>query len=150
SLGYLNIVVRIPAENLSRVAAQPDVVSIQPYFERRKFDERQDQIVAGNLSGSGPSGPGYLAWLSSTGFTQAQFTASGFAVDISDSGVDNGSTLPGHFGLYALGDTNQPSRIAYTRLLGTPNTGSTIQGCDGHGTLNTHIIGGYNNESNGF
>jgi PKD repeat protein len=150
ALGYLNIVVKVAPENLAQIAAQQDVVSIQPYFERRKFDERQDQIVAGNLAGASPSGPGYLGWLSSIGFTQAQFAASSFAVDISDSGVDNGTSSPGHFGLYPGGDTNLASRIIYGRLLGTPNMGSTIQGCDGHGTLNAHIIGGYNNESNGF
>jgi len=25
----------------------------------------------------------------------------------------------------------------------TPNPGSTLSGCDGHGTLNSHIVGGY-------
>jgi len=39
------------------------------------------KIVAGNITGSGPTAPGYLAWLASKGFTQAQFTLSGFAVD---------------------------------------------------------------------
>ena len=28
-------------------------------------------------------------------------------------------------------------------MLGTPSSGSTTQGCDGHGTLNAHIIGGW-------
>ena len=28
--------------------------------------------VAGQLTGNGPSAPGYLAWLTSTGFTQQQ------------------------------------------------------------------------------
>jgi len=54
--------------------------------------------VAGNLSGTGPGGPGYLAWLESKGFTQAQFEASGFAVDLSDSGIDDGTTTANHFG----------------------------------------------------
>ena len=47
---------------------------------------RQDQIVAGNLNGTGnyPTNPGYLAWLYSMGFTQDQFTASGFVVDVTD------------------------------------------------------------------
>jgi hypothetical protein len=31
----------------------------------------------------------------------------------------------------------------YARLEGTANSGSTLQGCDGHGNLNAHIIGGY-------
>jgi uncharacterized repeat protein (TIGR01451 family) len=107
-------------------------------------------IISGNLSGPVPSGPGYLAWLASKGFTQAQFTNSGFGVDVSDSGVDNGTTTPGHFGLYLGGNTANPSRVMYNRLEGTPNSGSTIQGCDGHGNLNTHIIGGFNDQPMGF
>jgi len=98
--------------------------------------------VAGNLNGNSPTGPGeYLAWLAGKGFTQAQFTASGFAVDISDSGIDGGTTAPGHFGLYVLGATTNASRVIYNRLEGTPNNpGSTIQGCDGHGNINAHIV----------
>ena len=48
-----------------------------------------------------------------------------------------------HFGLYTAGDFGQPARVVYNRLVGTPNSGSTIQGCDGHGTLNSHIVAGY-------
>src|SRR5204863_1972986 len=121
-----------------------------PYFEPRKYDERQDQIIAGNLSGTSPSGPGYLTWLASKGFSQSQFDASGFAVDVSDSGIDNGTTAPGHFGLYKLGDLSQSTRVIYNRLEGHANTGSTLQGCDGHGTINSHIIGGYSDLSGGF
>lgn len=149
-LNYLNVVVALPADQLSAIAVQPEVISIQPYFVPQKRDERQDMIISGNLSGSVPSGPGYLAWLASKGFTQTQFTASGFGVDVSDSGIDNGTTTPGHFGLYLGGNTANPSRVMYNRLEGTPNGGSTIEGCDGHGTLNTHIIGGYNNQPLGF
>ena len=36
-----------------------------------------------------------------------------------DSGVDNGTTTPNHFGLYTLGDTAQASRVVYSRLEGT-------------------------------
>src|SRR5258707_11118669 len=72
-LNYLNVIVRLPPERLAEIAAQPEAISIQPYVERKKLDERQDQIMAANLSGSPPSGPGYLAWRASKGFTQAQF-----------------------------------------------------------------------------
>jgi hypothetical protein len=146
-LHYVNVFVRLHPEDLPTLAAQPDVVSIQPYGEPRKLDERQDQIVAGNLTGNAPTGPGYLAWLAGKGFTQAQFDESGFVVDMSDSGIDDGTTTPGHFALYELGDTNNPSRVVYNRLEGTPNPGSTIQGCDGHGTLNTHIVCAYNDQA---
>jgi len=146
----LNVIVRLPPERLAEIASQPEVISIHPYVERKKLDERQDQIMAANLSGSSPSGPGYLAWLASKGFTQAQFASSGLVVDVTDSGIDNGTTLPGHFGLYSGGATNQPSRVIYSRLEGTANSGSTRQGCDGHGNLNTHIIAGFNDLANGF
>jgi hypothetical protein len=151
-LQYVNVFVRLRAQDLGAVASQPDVISIQPYHEPRKLDERQDQIVAGNLNGNSPTGPGeYLAWLAGKGFTQAQFTASGFAVDISDSGIDGGTTAPGHFGLYVLGATTNASRVIYNRLEGTPNNpGSTIQGCDGHGNINAHIVCGYDSQPAGF
>ncbi|HTS17437.1 MAG TPA: S8 family serine peptidase [Verrucomicrobiae bacterium] len=149
-LHYVNVFVRLRPEDLTTLAAQPDVVSIQPYGEPRKFDERQDQIVAGNLTGNVPTGPGYLAWLTNLGFTQTQFDESGFVVDISDSGIDNGTTSPGHFALYELGDTNNPSRVAYNRLEGTPDRQSTIAGCDGHGNLNAHIVCAYDDQPAGF
>jgi hypothetical protein len=142
-LNYLNVVVSLSTNDVPVVAARPDVISIQPYVSRRKFCERQDQIIAGNLSGNSPSGPGYLAWLASKGFTQAQFSASGFIVDVSDSGIDDGNTSPNHFGLHVTGNLANASRVAYNRLEGTPNAGSTLIGCDGHGNLNSHIIGGY-------
>ncbi|MEI6198240.1 MAG: S8 family serine peptidase, partial [Verrucomicrobiota bacterium] len=147
ALGYRNIFVQLPPEKLAELATNADVVSIQPYFPRKKFCERQAQIMAGNLTGNVPSGPGYLAWLTGKGFTQAQFDASGFVVDVTDSGVDNGTTSPNHFGLHLGGTNSLSSRVAYARLEGTANTGSTLQGCDGHGNLNAHIIAGYDNLS---
>jgi len=142
-LHYVDVVVRVAPADLPQIAARPDVVSIQPYGTPRKLCERQDQIVAGNLSGSSLSGPGYLNWLESRGFTQTDFSTSGFSVDISDSGVDNGTTSPNHFGLYVAGETTNASRVIYNRLEGIPNAGSTIEGCDGHGNINAHIVGGY-------
>ncbi len=143
-LGCLNVVVRLDPAQLSRLAAQPDVISILPWAGRRHCDERQAQIIAGNLAGALPAGPGYLAWLAAQGFTQSQFTASGFAVDVTDSGLDNGTPQPNHFGLFTLGAVTNASRVLYNYLAGTPSlVGSTLAGCDGHGTLNAHLIGGY-------
>jgi hypothetical protein len=144
---YHDLVVALPAAQVDAIAAQPDVISIRPYNEPKKRDERQDQIVAGNLAGTVPSGPGYLDWLASKGFTQAQFNASGFVVDVADAGIDNGSTTPGHFGLYPFGDSTQTSRVAYVHAEGTFHHGGTLAGCDGHGTLNAHIIGNYDDFS---
>ncbi len=147
---YRNLVVRMDPAEVETVAARPDVISIVPYVLPKKLDERQGMIVAGQLTGNGPTGPGYLAWLTAKGFTQQQFVDSGLVVDVCDSGLDNGSTNANHFGLYTAGNTALASRVSYARLEGTPNSGSTIQGCDGHGTLNAHIIGGYNDLSSGF
>jgi len=144
-LQYRNFIVRLPPERLPDIAAQPDVVSIQPYVDPQKRDERQDQIIAGNLTGALPSAPGYLSWLADKGFTQEQFDASGFVVDVTDSGIDNGTLAPGHFGLYRLGDPASASRVAYNRVIGTPHPESTAAGLDGHGNLNAHIVAGYNN-----
>ncbi|MFO0972545.1 MAG: putative Ig domain-containing protein [Phycisphaerae bacterium] len=149
ALGYENIIVRLPADAVARVAHQPEVVSIQAYYPPRLFCERQDQIIAGNLTGTAPSGPGYLAWLGTKGFTQAQFTASAFVVDLSDSPVDQGNLSPNHFGLWEGGVLNSVSHVSYARTVsGSSVTGPPTQhGCDGHGNLNAHIIGGYNNNA---
>jgi hypothetical protein len=147
-LEFVNVIARLTPADLDRIASRPDVISIQPCHSAKKLDERQDQIVAGNLSGNVPAGPGYLAWLASKGFTQQQFDASGFVVDVTDSGIDDGTTLPNHFGLYDEGDTNAASRLVYARLIGTPNSGSTLKGCDGHGTINGHIVAGYDDGTN--
>jgi MYXO-CTERM domain-containing protein len=147
ALGYVNVVAYLTVKDLYEIAARPDVFSITPRPKVHKLDERQDIILTGQLTANAPTGPGYLAWLASKGFTQAQFTASGFGVDVSDSGMDNGTQAPNHFGLYMGGDVTGTSRVVYNRLEGTPNAGSTIQGCDGHGNLNTHIIAGYSNKT---
>ena len=147
ALKYLNVIVELPSDRVALIAARPEIVSIQPYAARRKFDERQNQIIAGNLSVSSPTGPGYLAWLASKGFTQSQFAASGFIVDVTDSGIDNGTSTPGHFGLYQSGSPTLASRVSYSRLEGRANPGSTRAGCDGHGNLNAHIIAGFNDRS---
>lgn len=148
-LHYVNVVVPLAAADLSKIAARPDVVSIHAFSLPKKVCERQDQIVAGNLSGNQPGGPGYLNWLAGRGFTQQQFDASGFIIDVSDSGIDNGTIAPNHFGLYETGNVSGSSRVMYNILQGTPNQGSTLAGCDGHGNLNAHIVMGYD-DSSGF
>lgn len=144
-LDYIDTIVRLPRESIREVARRPDVLAIDRYQTPVLLDERQDQIIAGNISGGVPSEPGYLDWLASKGFTQAQFSNSGFAVDITDSGVDDGTTVPTHPGLYELGDMSRPGRIAYNRNI----RGNEVKGCDGHGTINAHIVAGYN-DGKGF
>ena len=54
---------RLSAAEAADLARDPAVVAIEPYAEPGLADERAAQIVAGNLSGFAPSGPGYLDWL---------------------------------------------------------------------------------------
>ena len=142
-LKYVNLVVALPLAAVARIAAQPDVVAVDRHVVPEKFDERQDRLVSGQLTGNGPTPGDYLAYLAGKGFTQAQFAASNFVVDVTDSGVDNATVTPNHFGLRVGGSLAGPGRVAYNRLQGTPNGGSTIQGCDGHGNINAHIVAGY-------
>ena len=144
NLGYLNVKVALPKQAvIDQLALRGDVVSIQAWSTPIEMDERQDIILTGNLTGN-PAIPipmDYLAYLTGKGFSLG--TVSDFAVNLSDSGIDNGTQTPNHFGLYRQGDpTNAAnSRIVYNRIVGTQ--GGTLMGCDGHGNENAHIIGGY-------
>ena len=141
---FINLIVALPPLAVAQLAEREDVISITRYSIPRRLDERQNQIVAGNLNGSLAATGDYLAYLASKGFTQAQFTASNFVVNVSDSGIDNATTSPTHFGLYISGNPSSASRVVYNRLVGTPSgPGSTLVGCDGHGTINSHIIAGF-------
>lgn len=140
---YRNLVIELPSSALDALAAQPDVVSIQAYDLPRKLDERQDRIITGQLNAGQPVAGSHLQWLADHGFTQSQFDTSGLVVNLTDSGIDNGTSSPNHFALHQSGVWNGASRIVYNRLVGTPNSGSTLAGQDGHGTINSHIIGGY-------
>lgn len=143
-LKYVNVIVKLPVSAVERqLAARPDVVSVMAYVEPIKLDERQSIIMTGNLNGTSPSSSDYLTYLAAQGLSQSQFTASGFAVNISDSGIDNATTSPNHFALYTNGSILNPSRVVYNRLEGTANNGSTLEGCDGHGNLNAHILAGF-------
>ena len=146
-LRFLNLVAALPGDRLSEVAARPDVVSINVYAPPRKCGERQSQIVAGNLNaaGSQPSGPGYLAWLGSKGFSQDQFDSSGFIVDIADDGWDLGvAATPANREFRKNGSAAEASRVKYSQW-GTTLATAGSWGKDGHGNINVSIVGGYNN-----
>ncbi len=109
----------LSAAEVSDLAADPAVVAIEPAGVPELHDERSAQIVAGNLTGNAPSGPGYEAWLVTKGFG-APF---GFAIDVTDSGLDGGSTTIVHPDL--LG------RVGYAHDY-TADPDATD--CGGHGT----------------
>lgn len=125
-LKYHNVTMNISLSQVMELASQDNVFAIEPAGERRRLDEAQGQIVAGNLTGNAPTAPGYLAWLGTKGFTSSQFT--GFAVNV----VDDAYSLTGHPDLAS-------GRIAFQN---NPTNQTGAQG--GHGFLNSHIIGGIN------
>jgi subtilisin-like proprotein convertase family protein len=117
----------LSAAEVSELAADPAVVAIEPAGVPELHDERSAQIVAGNLAGNAPSGPGYDAWLASKGFG-APF---GFAIDVTDSGLDRGDTVLVHPDL--LG------RVGYAHDY-TADPDATD--CGGHGTNVASIAAG--------
>ena len=117
----------LSAAEVADLAADPAVVAIEPAGVPELHDERTAQIVAGNLTGNAPSGPGYEAWLATKGFG-APF---GFAIDVTDSGLDRGDTVNVHPDL--LG------RVEYARNY---TTDPDAKDCGGHGTNVTSIAAG--------
>src|SRR5260221_512338 len=47
-LHYVNLVVGLDEDGIAKLSARPDVISIAPYFEPVKLDERQDFVLVGN------------------------------------------------------------------------------------------------------
>jgi subtilisin-like proprotein convertase family protein len=145
-LKYHNIIVAVPKDSIEAIAKRPDVISIQPYILPKKRDERQNQIMAGNIIGNLPNAADYLAYLAGKGFTQAQFTTSGFAVDVSDDGLENGTINIDHPNLRVGGIAAGATRVVYNRI---ENSGGPVTpgrtGFEGHGNLNSHVIGGFVN-----
>ncbi|WP_058867235.1 S8 family serine peptidase [Chloracidobacterium thermophilum] len=155
---YVNLFIRMSPDYLADVANRPDVVSIHPNVEIKKRDERQNMIVAGNLTGNNPNPGNYFSLLSTWGFMQAQFNSSGFVVDVTDDGADRNPTGadPGtvpvnsnagpvaarHFCLWEGGVLGGTSRFIYKGVWGTIG-GDAGQGFDGHGQLNMSIVGGF-------
>lgn len=141
-LEYTNLTVRLPAGALPALAARADVINIEPWQAPHRHDERQGQILAGNLTvgGTQPSGPGYLNWLDGIGFPQSPSAYP--IVDVIDDGFDNGSaSQPGHADFRQQGSYSLPSRMAYARDLTGSNQPRSL---GSHGTINVSIVGGYN------
>jgi hypothetical protein len=138
---FANLKLRIAAASVPLLAALPNVVNIEPWFEPQLFDERSDQIIAANLTGDGKSanGPGYMSWLAAHGFT-SRF---GFAIDVSDTGLDRGFTTADKLHPDFLDAQNQ-SRVVYARDYTSELDPGDVEG---HGTINLSIAGGGNTSS---
>ena len=138
-LNYHNVELSVPASKLAEIAHIDNVFAVEERGVRRRLDEAQGQILAGNLSGNVPTGPGYLTFLANKGFTSSQFGS--FVVEV----VDDATSITGHPDLPS-------ARVAFQN---NPTGQTGAQG--GHGFLNTNIIGGFNNstgsafeDANGF
>jgi subtilisin-like proprotein convertase family protein len=128
----------------AELAEDPGVVSIQPAPEPTLEDEAQDQILAGALTGVDPlvpTGPGYLAFHEGLGLGTATFP---FVVDVTDEGLDAGTTTTDHADFHEGGILANPSRIAYASNFTLDPDG---RDCGGHGTINASIIGGFNDST---
>ena len=143
-LGFTNITLQVPADQLVKLANQADVFNVEPWAAPHKLDEIQNQILAGNIIISGgavvPNSPGYIAWLASKGFPT---TPSSYPiVDIVDDGIDQGNASNVlHPDFHELGVLANPDRVIY---IGNCTTDATGNGVGGHGNLNAGIVGAYN------
>lgn len=139
-LEFQTIRVTLRAADVEVISQLPDVYWIEEEQERQKLDEVQGQILAANFDGvqSGPSGPGYLAWLNSHGFSTNPNDYP--IVDITDDGIGNGSVNSGDATLRQFGSLANPTRLAYVDNCTAAADGG---GTDGHGHLNVSIAGGY-------
>lgn len=142
--GMLAREVDMPIARIGEIAALGDVLAVDLAVTPRRLDEKQTQIMAGNLNPaqSGPSAPGYLAWLSGFGFST---TPTDYPVlAIVDDGVGNGTAVAG------AGDTNFTtngagidSRVTFA----TSCTSAPAAGVDGHGNINASIAVGYDDRT---
>jgi len=138
-LEFQNVYAEVRVGDVEDISSLPDVFWIEERMERQLMDEVQGQILAGNLSGdqSGPSGPGYLAWLDSFGFSTNP--ADYPIVDVTDDGIGNGTVNSGDPTLHQFGDLGLPTRLAYVANCTNSASG---EGVDGHGHINVSIAGG--------
>ncbi|ABX07050.1 MAG TPA: peptidase S8 [Herpetosiphon sp.] len=143
-LNFTTLSVQLPETELAALAQRANIYNIEPWSEPELFDERQGQIIAGNvttLNGKTvPSGPGYLSWLQSQGLPNnpAEYPI----VDVVDDGFDDGTINPLHPDFYLNGVRPGTSRITATSNCTLDPRGNSLAG---HGQINAGIIGGYNN-----
>jgi subtilisin-like proprotein convertase family protein len=133
----------LSAGEVAGLARDPAVVAIEPDAAPTPSDERAAQIVAGNLGAPAftqPSGPGYLDWLSQPSRFPSPATF-GFAIDVTDTGFDNGADPPAHPDFRELGNVANPDRVAY---LQDYTSDANAEDCAGHGTNVASIATGYN------
>ncbi len=104
----------IDADRIDELAADPAVVSVEPWVAPKLLDERAAEIVRGRLNAAGtvPVGPGYLSFLNNQGFPA---TTLPFAIDVTDEGIDRGLLPPppgSHNDFFVNGNAAGATRIS--------------------------------------
>lgn len=135
-LNFTNLKMRVELSKIGEIAALASVVNIEPWSPPQLFDERASQITAGELSDDGKQarGPGYMTWLAARGLA----SPFGFSIDVTDSGIDRGSTSANNLHPDFL-DSSGQSRVVYARdYTSELDPGDAF----GHGTINLSIAGG--------
>ncbi len=147
-LGFTDVTVEVPTAMLKELARQADVFNVESWGAPEKLDERQGQILAGNITTSGgkvvPAGPGYLSWLASVGMPTdpAEYPI----VDVVDDGLDSGNAANIiHPDFHEQGLASSPDRVAYIGNCTVDANGNA--GGGGHGNLNAGIVAAFNNQS---
>jgi hypothetical protein len=135
-LGFTNLRMTLEAAKIAQLAALPNMINVEPWNAPQMFDEHSAQIIAGELTSDGKAarGPGYIAWLGSRGFT-SNF---GFAIDVTDSGIDRGVRTADKLHPDFL-DSSRQSRVVYARDYTSEQDPGDV---GGHGTINLSIAGG--------
>lgn len=143
-LNFQNATFTVRTADVAAIAQRPDVYWVGEQATFALADEVQGQILAGNFdaSQSGPSGPGYLAWLSNLGFSTDPDDYP--IVDITDDGIGDGTADAGDVTLRQFGDGANPTRLAYVANCTAAANGG---GVGGHGHINLSIAGGYDDRS---
>ncbi|PIV33665.1 MAG: hypothetical protein COS34_06605 [Lysobacterales bacterium CG02_land_8_20_14_3_00_62_12] len=130
-------------DQLRAVAELPDVFWVGEVLPRQKLDEVQATIIRGHFAPgqAEPASEGYKGWLESLSFPS---TPSSYPiVDVTDDGIGNRTTNSGDPTLHEGGLVSNPSRVIYSQAC-TPSNGTV----DGHGHINTNIIGGFDVRTN--
>jgi len=143
-MGFQTARFELSLTDLAAIADRSDVYWMEEFLPRERTDEVQNQIVAGNFNGdqSGPSGTGYLAWLSGLGFSTT--TSDYPTVVIVDDGVGDGTVNSGDPTLHEGGDISNPTRLQFVTSCHSVSSG---EGEETHGHINTSIVGGFDARS---
>lgn len=137
---FHNTRITVAFKDIDTLLNLPDSFWVSEYYQRELLDEVQNIILTGDLSpdNSQPALPGYEAFLSAKGFSTN--AADYPIVDVTDDGIGDGTVNSGDPTFHVGGDISNPTRLSYVATCTNDING---EGVDGHGHLNTNIVGGF-------